>query len=243
MDLLAVIKKIQETTINPQERIVSDGLKNYSVDNEGRFEILSSAIQEPLELTTLTGLVDYINSEIDLGQNSYLLQIENEHRVALKTPLINGRRQTLARAVADVPEIDLNYFMEVEKMNIMLQSSFAATEDRDLILKVIGNIREESVKNTGDDGISQQVRINQGVSTVTDVRVPNPVVLAPYRTFSEVYQQPSSNFIFRMKEGPKGALFEADGGAWRNTAISRVALFLETELKEAIEKKKIILIA
>ena len=61
--------------------------------------------------------------------------------------------------------------------------------------------------------------------------MPNPVELAPYRTFPEV-EQPISKFIFRMQEGPRAALYEADGGAWRNKAILSIKEYLQEELKE-----------
>lgn len=64
------------------------------------------------------------------------------------------------------------------------------------------------------------------------VVVPNPVTLAPYRTFVEV-KQPESKFVFRMRkseEGPQAALFEADGGAWKIEAMQRVKEFLEDKL-------------
>ncbi|CAI3541092.1 hypothetical protein CNEO3_1600010 [Clostridium neonatale] len=34
-----------------------------------------------------------------------------------------------------------------------------------------------------------------------------------------------------MKEGPSAALFEADGGAWRNKAILNIKAYLEKELE------------
>lgn len=59
--------------------------------------------------------------------------------------------------------------------------------------------------------------------------MPNPVYLAPYRTFAEI-EQPVSKFVFRMESGPKAALFEADGGAWKNEAILKIKEYLQKEL-------------
>jgi len=73
---------------------------------------------------------------------------------------------------------------------------------------------------------------------VSDVLVPNPVVLAPFRTFPEVIQ-PESKFIFRMQSGPQAALFEADGGAWRNEAMGRIKTYLEEQLN-VIESIRVI---
>ena len=109
-------------------------------------------------------------------------------------------------------------------------------------MKVVGNIKEENVRQVGDDGVSQSVVAKTGVATVEDVKVPNPVILAPYRTFVEV-DQPESAFVFRMKNGPLAALFEADGGAWRNSAIEAVSSYLAEELFDLIEAEQVVVIA
>jgi hypothetical protein len=51
------------------------------------------------------------------------------------------------------------------------------------MLKVVGNIQEDNVKSVSDDGTSQAVVARIGVASVGNVEVPNPVTLAPYRTF------------------------------------------------------------
>ena len=242
-DLTNAIKVIQNSAIAPKDRVVTNGDSTFGVNDRGEFITLSSA-QGPLELNTLSGMADYIKSNLDLvEQPSYLLQVEDECNVALKTPLINGQRRTLARATASIPRIVLNDFIDVEYLVVMLQANFEDTNDKETILQVVGNIKEETVKQVGDDGVSQAVKIKSGISTVTDVKVPNPVTLAPYRTFTEVKQQPRSAFVFRMTSGPRGKLIEADGGKWRSTAIKSISEFFEKELAELISSKKIILIA
>lgn len=113
----------------------------------------------------------------------------------------------------------------------MLQSAFVDVGTKSTLLKYTGLIQDEAVKTTGDDGVSQQVTVKTGVASMGQAIVPNPVELAPYRTFPEV-EQPISKFIFRMQEGPKAAIYEADGGAWRNKAILNIKEYLQEELKE-----------
>lgn len=105
--------------------------------------------------------------------------------------------------------------------------------DKEALLKVIGNLKTEAVKKHSDDGISQKVEIKQGITTVAEAVVPNPVLLAPFRTFPEIDQVPSQ-FIFRMREnrGVEMALFEADGGAWEMETIQRIKIYLESQIKE-----------
>lgn len=114
-----------------------------------------------------------------------------------------------------------------------LQSKFAPNEDRDLVLKFAGTVEDGTVAEYGDDGVTQKATIKTGVASKADAVVPNPVNLIPYRTFLEV-QQPASDFIFRMKSscGVQCAIFEADGGAWKNEAMSRIKNYLALELSE-----------
>lgn len=77
----------------------------------------------------------------------------------------------------------------------------------------------------------KKVTIKTGVASVAEAQVPNPVTLAPYRTFPEI-EQVESKFIFRMKEGPRAAIFEADGGAWKNETMFLIKEYLKDELKD-----------
>ena len=72
-------------------------------------------------------------------------------------------------------------------------------QDLQTILKVSGNVEAKTTANYGDDGISQKTTIKQGIASKTDVIVPNPVTLVPYRTFLEV-EQPPSEFVFRIRD-------------------------------------------
>lgn len=141
-----------------------------------------------------------------------------------------------------IPEFDFGRWIDSENFIIKLQSCFEKNKDRDVMLKIVGNIKEENVNTFGDDGVSQSVVAKTGVATVADVIVPNPVVLKPFRTFIEV-DQPESEFIFRMQNGPKCALFEADGGAWKLTAMKRIKSYLSFVLAEEIKANRIIIIA
>ncbi|GGN54999.1 hypothetical protein [Oceanobacillus indicireducens] len=244
--------------IKPQERFVDmvdgDGIeRNFVVDESGLHREIKPRIyraEETLNINTLTGLLDYVQANIERIDHDLFIQVYDEKTVLLKGLLDSeGGRETLVTARAIVPDFNYEHFQGVEELIVGLQSNFVSDEDsrdrpndRGLILKVIGNVKEETVQNTGDDGISQAVTIRSGLSSENDVLVPNPVTLIPYRTFLEI-EQPSSEFIFRMKGGPRAAIFEADGGAWRNQAIINVRDYLSEHLKEEIENGRITIIA
>ena len=92
-----------------------------------------------------------------------------------------------------------------------------------------------TVAEYGDTGVGQKAAIKKGVASLQEVEVPSPCRLMPYRTFTEV-AQPMSNFIFRVKDndryGVTCALFEADGGAWKNEAKANIKAYLEKELAD-----------
>jgi hypothetical protein len=202
----------------------------YSKDQLYRVKEVRAAA---LTISTLTGLVDYVKTNLDKLPEKLLIHVESHKEVALYSPLNNDRdREQYIRAEAILPNnIVYNRFSDTEDFNIMLQASFVDNEDKEKLLKYTGLIRDENVQETGDDGVSQAVVIKTGVASVGKAVVPNPVILAPYRTFPEV-AQPESKFIFRMQSGPRAAIFEADGGAWRNEAIKNIKDYLQEQLKE-----------
>lgn len=194
-------------------------------------------VKEPkpskLSATTLTALVDYLKSNFDAKSSEKLLiHVNSPSSVELCSELREDKdREYYLSCEALTPNnIYFDRFLDTEQFNIMLQSSFVENKDRSLLLKVTGCVKDSAVKEVGDDGVSQAATIKTGVASVNDVLVPNPVVLAPYRTFPEI-EQPESKFIFRMRTGPQAALYEADGGAWRNEAMERIKTYLEEQLK------------
>lgn len=186
-----------------------------------------------ITLTTLTGLVDYIKSGIDKQslRSKLLVHVVSPNKVRLESELnADRKREVYLSCEALTPDnIVFDRFIGAEEFNIMLQSSFVDTEDKAALLCVTGCIQEKNVKDIGDDGVSQSVTMKTGVASVNEVKVPNPVTLAPYRTFPEI-EQPTSKFIFRMQSGPVAALYEADGGAWRNVAMAGIKAFLTEKL-------------
>jgi len=242
------IKHLTELGTKPEDRLLSvdEDPRLFTFDNEGKVSTINPFVVKAyncLELRTLPSVLDYIKSGSDLVGESYFLQIESPTRVSLLSELLlDGERERLAKVEPYLPRFDFNSFYDSEEMNIALQSKFIQNHDREVLLQILGNVVEENVKVVGDDGISQSVITRKGITGKEEVLVPNPVTLAPYRTFIEVVQ-PESKFIFRMKEGPRAAIFEADGGAWRNEAINNIKDYLVTNLKEEIESGLITILA
>ncbi|MDI3534802.1 MAG: hypothetical protein PWQ82_1167 [Thermosediminibacterales bacterium] len=189
---------------------------------------------ETVKVNSLTGLINYIKSGFDAKAFAgTLIHVVDHSEVRLISNILGDRgRETYMSAHAFEPEFRFGRFYDTESFIILLQSCFVQNEDAKKILKLVGNIKDTYIRQIGDDGITQSVTAKTGIATVEEVAVPNPVTLAPYRTFVEV-KQPESKFVFRMRkseEGPQAALFEADGGAWKIEAMQRVKEFLEDKL-------------
>lgn len=216
--------------------------ENGQVFSNQKLHLIENPLAKPVQLRSLAGLTQYLKSNFDsLGK--LLVHVKSPTEVVVFDNLnVDKNRNFYIESRAMIPEFDFGRWIDSENFIIKLQSCFEKNKDRDVMLKIVGNIKEENVNTFGDDGVSQSVVAKTGVATVADVIVPNPVVLKPFRTFIEV-DQPESEFIFRMQNGPKCALFEADGGAWKLTAMKRIKSYLSFVLAEEIKANRIIIIA
>lgn len=200
----------------------------YRVDNDLR----AAAI----EMNTLTGLIDYAKAFTGEMSDQMLVQVVSPTEIKLISCLDGDRkRECLVNVKAMIPEFSYGKYMDHESFIIALQSKFIDNDDRALLLKFAGTVKDESVAQYGDDGVTQKATIKTGITSVGEAIVPNPVHLQPFRTFIEV-AQPESAFVFRMKQnegrGIECAIFEADGGAWKNEAMGNIKKYLGFALEE-----------
>ena len=197
---------------------------------------------EPIRMNTLTSLLDYIISKVDSMSEKMIIQVVSPEEVKLFSCLNDNReRECLVEVKAQIPSFHYERFIDHETFLINVQSKFLDKPETDkaLLLKFAGTVEAGTVANYGDDGVTQKATVSTGIASKADAIVPNPVKLAPFRTFVEV-PQPISEFIFRIKqdkyEGILCAIFEADGGAWKNEAMNKIHSFLEEKLKDYKDK-------
>lgn len=242
------IQLLMQAGNKPHEHIVEmESGATWRVDNEGNvhqlFPQIPGTANHEIVVRTLTGLIDYIKSNLERENDKFFLHIDNNKKVVLKGLLLeDGSRESLMVASAQLPEFRFDWFHPADEFLINLNARFVNEYDRKKLIAFSGNVKEDNSRQTGDDGFSQKTIVKRGIASAQEEIVPNPVKLAPYRTFTEV-DQPESDFIFRMKEGPQFGLFEADGGAWQNQAIFNIKAFLEKELEDEIESKRITILA
>lgn len=199
-----------------------------------------------IQASTLTALVDYIKNCGNELRDSMIIHVKSPVEVELYSGLTKERkREHLFVSMANVPNFLYDKWYDQERFIIELQANFEVNQDLLTILKVSGNVEAKTTANYGDDGISQKTTIKQGIASKTDVIVPNPVTLIPYRTFLEVVQ-PSSQFVFRIRDvdgQPAFKIVEAEGGLWKHQAISNVKRYLEENLKDDPKLNNITIIA
>lgn len=203
-------------------------------------------LAEPITANTLSAVVDYIKQRHDELREAMILHIDSPTQVRLYSGLLaEKRREVLFRTNAIVNEFRFDRWYDQERFLIELQANFIETEDLKTIMQVSGNIQAGTTANYGDDGVSQKTTIKTGILNNTEVLVPNPVTLRPYRTFHEI-TQPESAYVFRIKEDhgtPCFSLIEAEGGLWKNGAMKAIKEYFEFELAEELEKYNITVIA
>lgn len=230
---------------NMQKVIEIDGHKYVWNRNNYRWEpvrpvnFLPDDPEHPAsyDFFTLDGLIDYIRENVEglipegEGEGRLILQVIDHKTVKLMShpSMFHKVRHAIAECHAHVPNIYFDTYMDTERFNTMLLSNFIDTPARAELFKVVQSMTKEQNLNTTDDGVSQVITVKQGVSMAANVTFKNPVPLMPMRTFTEI-EQPESNFTLRVNDSAHCALYEADGGAWKNEAVAKIRDYLKNHL-------------
>lgn len=209
----------------------SDGTEYYDSRKFSLTELNPKRYPQTLELSTLTSLVDYLKTDLNqLKDQRLIVVVEKNDEVCVWSEDDEFEYRTLLVDVkARIPELTFGRFLSSEQFNIMLQSNFIDGNDRGALLEFASALKIENGAEIEDNGVSQVATVKTGVASLAKGKVPNPVDLRPYRTFTEV-EQPSSKFVFRIDKNGQMALFEADGKRWVSDAVSRIADYLKKEL-------------
>lgn len=207
---------------------------------------LQPVIYEPrpavLQVATLTGFSDYVKANHDKVELDKAVVIVRSHtEVVLATELWGEKyeRSYLIAAKVDtgLKVYPFEQYLPVEGFVIAIRSMFEPTDDAERLISYVSRIKGGKTFGLDDDGISQSATVQSGVSGALQEKETAPIIvkLRPYRTFRDITQT-ESEFLFRLKlvdadAGVVGcALFEADGGRWRNEAILAVAAYLREQL-------------
>ena len=194
-----------------------------------------------LGLNTLSGIVDYVvkNVEDAKGCFVHVSDFDKVH-LYLQRRGDTEQRVELLRASAEhcMNRYKFGHKYNVEEFIIALQSSFVVDETVKQILSIVSSMKAEKVTTADDDGLTQQVTARAGVVMAKQIAIPNPVVLAPYRTFPEI-KQPESMYVFRVHQNgselPSVSLTATESSQWKIDAIAEISKYLSDGLKDAVK--------
>lgn len=215
--------------------------QQYFVNGNGRVDEVNEwhdhiTLPAPVNISTLVGLAEYVDKDPDGvlkdPNRRFIINVVSPKLVTLQSAITGyfKERETFVKCEADVPQLSFGTFMDTERFQVMLQSNFVPDANLDLVLKIAGSVKKEQNMQTADDGVSQRITVNAGVSTCADVVIKNPVILSPYRTFHEM-TQPSSPFILRFDKDGNAALFTGGGSDWIVKAKQEIADYFTNALE------------
>lgn len=242
------IREIEELTRN-EAQIHEIGQHSYLFYDGSYREIKpdKAALPSSISFTSLDGIVNVIKSELktilaDTGTGGTLyISVSSPSCVEAFTGLDEfNRRATLYTANQKLSRSwnGQNWFEHEEAM-IVLQSQFAQNDGTEYLLDFLSRITDENSVSSDDNGMTQTVQVKKGISLAGREAIRPIVNLKPYRTFLEV-EQPSSDFLIRIKDGCQVGIIEADGGMWQFEARRNVKEYLEKAFAEEIEAGSIV---
>lgn len=220
-----------------QPNTLTEGIRTF-VDKPMHMLVDEIAADTPLHTNSLSSVADYIKSNADFdalaSDGRKIIHVEDEKTVWLYTEMNSfKKRSALLLASAWVSSFPFGQWLSLENFIISVQANFVTDEHRDELLSFVATVKQDTGVEQQDDGVTQKVTTRSGVSLSRTSKVPNPITLRPFRTFSEV-EQPESAFVFRIKAeegcGVKAALFAADGDAWRHDAILKIRDYFQTHV-------------
>lgn len=227
---------IEALTEHLKTEVVSIDGKQYATKAVFTPPLPNEPLVDALAVSTLTGFVDFVKA----NPSGDVLHVRNYHEVAHLGPIggVRRMRDTFIIANCGAPLFKFGQFMPHVEFMIGIQSQFLDYGDRAKVMKTVGTIKDQQSKTSNDDGVTQQVTASAGIALSQEVALPNPVILKPFRTFTEI-NQPPSQFVLRVQPGKNGALpevalFEADGGRWKHEAIINIREYLRAALPEVV---------
>jgi hypothetical protein len=235
-------------TIEKIEQLVTDRLLVEVAGRKYSAATLKPVLYIPrppmLTVHNLRGFCGFINNDIDerIAGNPYLIVVDSPEHVHLISALSGEdvKREILVEAQLDeeLEKFPFGQFLSQEEFAIRFRALFVKQkeDDFDYVLSYASKLTGGTEIDGSDDGITQKVQVKRGLSgALKDTVVLKPIVkLSPFRTFREV-AQPQSEFLLRVRldnnNVPTVALFEADGGAWINTATENIVQYIQSLVK------------
>lgn len=161
------------------------------------------------------------------------IRIDSPTRVTVLTRL-NKNNERCTVYTADQEDVNFQEgWRDPQRAIIELRSRFLPNDDSAYLISLLSKIKNGKDIEVKDNGVSQSVTVQQGISLVGEEQIKPRVKLCPFRTFREV-GQPESEFVFRVSDDGNVGLFEADGGVWKMEAKDYIRAYLVENLASEI---------
>lgn len=229
------VEKIEE--LIDRDKIVTDSFgREYSPLQLYR---LGEPQRTEIDVSTLTGFSEYINDvhQDDIKPGDFIHIAGPSLVCFMGAPDSYEKRTTYSVGRPEGNSFRFGSYYSVEEFIIAIQVHFVQDKTTAKLMQIVGNIVDNKIAAYSDDGVSQSVTAKIGITRVESVALPNPVKLAPYRTFPEL-DQPYSPYVFRMQQKgdapPVCALFSVGDVRWQLEATEKIKGWLSAAIKKAI---------
>lgn len=237
------IDKIAGLVLQAAGKVVDIGGRQYTPIPLQAPKIPLGPEPAPITFRRLSSMAEYLKANRDkLVLDALVLHVSSATAVELLGGLQAEPYQRFKFAVA-IHEEPVNHdaFEDAQSLEdaiVQLQVGFAPCGQRDELLALLSNVKDENVSVAEDDGVTQVVTVKAGAVLKGLSRVPNPVELRPYRTFREI-EQPYAKFVVRVQRSGSGLptvrIIPADGDTWKLQATDAIADYLRQNVPNEVK--------
>lgn len=197
---------------------------------------------ETLHFGDLSSLAPILKRELKDYELPVYIVVDSYRSVCVVTAMDLERERERAYSIeCDNTQFSFGRVYDYENFVIALRSMFVQNEDSEKLLATLKRVTDSNTVSLEDDGVTQRVTSSKGIMTGNQSISPIQK-LTPYRTFTEI-EQPTSEFLFRIKDGGGFALYEADGGAWKLEAKKRIKAYYEKAFAKEIAEGNVIVLS
>ena len=190
----------------------------------------------------LSSIVSILKNELKQFELPIYIIVGSYNKVCVVTSLDGEKeREVPYEVTCDNSPFNFGRMYDYEDFVIALRSMFVQNTESEDLLKLLKTITNSNSVEVEDDGITQKVTASKGVLTANPTKAAPIRRLAPYRTFTEI-EQPTSEFLFRIRNNDTFSLFEADGGAWKRQAVENIKAFYTNAFEKEIADGQVIIV-
>lgn len=222
-------------------KLALDTTKPFEVNGRtysaAEFREIKQVVDYPdsLAIYSLSGMVDFVKGNKDgiKPKDLTVIVVDHEHVTLLGAAnSIDKQRPTYMKSKLDYNSFDFDRWTDHEEFMIALLTKFKDNAARKILIDKVSSVQEISESKAEETGCSTNRYASNKIAIKGDQKE-FVLDLQPFRTFTEA-EQPTSQFIFRIKNGKQCILMDCDGGAWKNAARKAIKEYLVKAMPEGV---------